>query len=383
MLLALALAAVQVAGTAAGPLYAPAEPPAAFGVNASFYRAAPGQADRMLASIEAGGIGTVREGRAGNWGEVEPSAPVDGVHHYEWATPDGVQASLAAHGLRWYAYIGLTPSWDAADASSPNGPPVASGIRDFAAYVRAFARRYGRDGTFWPAHPALPYLPVTDYELTNEPNDPALAGAWSPAELGRLTETAQAAIKSVDRRATVIPAAFSQLSDPASDKGDAGSFVAAMLKSRPGLDLDAIGLTLYRGARGSSGVPALETTLRGVRTELRAAGAGSVPIDVDEIGWIAGPNPYGVQPVTEDERAADLRAIASRWPQSNCAIRVILPFIWSDGIGNPGEVPSGFSLFTGDQGDDPTPSGSAYTWSVLRATGREWIPPGRERPEIC
>ena len=37
-------------------------------------------------------------------------------------------------------------------------------------WVEYFVRRYGYSGTFWPAHPSLPYKPVTAWEIWNEPN---------------------------------------------------------------------------------------------------------------------------------------------------------------------------------------------------------------------
>jgi hypothetical protein len=37
-------------------------------------------------------------------------------------------------------------------------------------FVWTFVQRYGRGGTFWMAHPALPYEPVTVWEVWNEPN---------------------------------------------------------------------------------------------------------------------------------------------------------------------------------------------------------------------
>ena len=382
MLLALALAAVHVAGTVVAPAYAPETPPSAFGVNASFYRAPAGDARPMLSAISAGGLGTVREGRGGNWAVAEQNPPRGRTHHYDWSTADRVQADLAAHGLRWYAYVGLTPTWDSAAVGGP--PKDAGAVRDFAAYAAAFARRYGRDGSFWKAHPGLTYLPVADYELANEPNGPAGRQAgWTPERLAAITASAGPAIKSVDPGARVIPAAFSQLGDPASDGQDAGSWVAAMLKRRRGLKIDVVGINLYRGTGGSNSVPAFESTLRGLRAELRSAGAGDAPVDIEEIGWVTRPNPYGAIPVSTDQRAANLSEIATRWPQSNCDVREILPFVWAAGIGNPGEVPAGFELFGGEHGDEPNDAGSAYTWAVQRQTGQGWLPPDRTRPEIC
>jgi hypothetical protein len=39
-------------------------------------------------------------------------------------------------------------------------------------FVWTFVQRYGRGGTFWAAHPSLPYKPVTAWEVWNEPNLP-------------------------------------------------------------------------------------------------------------------------------------------------------------------------------------------------------------------
>src|SRR4029079_8426520 len=131
-----------------------------------------------------------------------------------------------------------------------------------------------------------------------EPNGPPQLGSWSPARLAEITAAAGAAIKSVDPHATVIPAAFSQIGDPGADDQDAGSWVRAMLTHDPGLRIDAVGLNLYRGFGGSNGVPAFVCRLRDVRAELHSDGAGAAPIDVDEIGWVTGPTPYGVTPVS-------------------------------------------------------------------------------------
>jgi hypothetical protein len=381
MFLALALVAAQAASALAGPAYRSEVPPQVFGVNASFYRAPPQNAGKMLDAIGASGISTVREGRAGNWAVVEPSPPIGTRHRYLWSTPDRVQEELASHGLHWYAYVGLAPSWDSAVLGGP--PRGRRGRNDFTAYVTAFAHRYGRNGEFWRAHPRLPYLPVTDYELANEPSSPALHGAWTPAQLTRITRTAQSAIKAVDPRATVIPAAFNQTGPPDSDPGDAGSWLRAMLQLDPALRIDAVGVNLYRGAGGSGTLSAFETILREIRAELRRAGAGSVPIDVDEIGWQTRPNPLGITPVPPAERAANLSAMVTRWPLSNCKVRRLMPFIWSQGHGNPGEVPTGFALFTGEADDQPTISGAALTASIERAVGMGWLPPQRRRERIC
>ena len=47
-------------------------------------------------------------------------------------------------------------------------PPA--NLHDYAAFARAFAKRYGRGGDFWRERPEVPLVPITSYEIWNEPN---------------------------------------------------------------------------------------------------------------------------------------------------------------------------------------------------------------------
>jgi hypothetical protein len=103
------------------------------------------------------------------WPTAEPVAPAGGTHTYLWASFDAIAATLAEHGLRWFPILDYTPAWASSDGSEFGAPtdPAA-----FAAYAAAFAGRYGVGGSFWAAHPDLPALPVAEYEIWNEENNP-------------------------------------------------------------------------------------------------------------------------------------------------------------------------------------------------------------------
>jgi hypothetical protein len=47
---------------------------------------------------------------------------------------------------------------------------LKSGWGEWLEFVWTFVQRYGRGGTFWAAHPSLPYRPVTVWEVWNEEN---------------------------------------------------------------------------------------------------------------------------------------------------------------------------------------------------------------------
>ena len=91
-------------------------------------------------------------------GGAEPTAPVDGVHHYDWSFDDSIAGALAAHGLQWLPII------DYSAAVGRSRSPAAttrrrSSAADYAAYAGALAARYGAGGSFWRAHPELPARP--------------------------------------------------------------------------------------------------------------------------------------------------------------------------------------------------------------------------------
>ena len=51
-------------------------------------------------------------------------------------------------------------------------------MAQFQDFVRAAVGRYGAGGTFWREHPDVPRLPVTDWQVWNEPNSPLF---WKPS----------------------------------------------------------------------------------------------------------------------------------------------------------------------------------------------------------
>ena len=68
--------------------------------------------------------------------------------------------NVAAAGLTPAVQFANVPSWISSD---PNRPPIYSSaqIAAWQGFLTNFARRYGPKGSFWAAHPNLPYHPVT------------------------------------------------------------------------------------------------------------------------------------------------------------------------------------------------------------------------------
>ncbi|MFL5332851.1 MAG: hypothetical protein ACJ8H8_06650, partial [Geminicoccaceae bacterium] len=138
-----------------------------YGINAQNLFSLPSSSwDTHLAAMSAGGLQVVR--RDASWQTAEPTAPVNGQHTYRWSSFDTQVAAYARHHLRWLPIIDYSTTWSGVTPGVIFSRPAR--IQDYTAYATALARRYGRGGAFWRAHPDLPQLPVTKYEIWNEEN---------------------------------------------------------------------------------------------------------------------------------------------------------------------------------------------------------------------
>jgi hypothetical protein len=299
--------------------------------------------DAPLRAVRASGIHQARTDAFWMW--AEPRPPRRGVHRYDWRRLDAVATALARHRLSWLPILDYSAIWAASYRGDYHSPPRRNS--DYAAYARAFASRYGRGGSFWRSHRGLPRLPVTVYEIWNEPNNGKFF--WKPrpdaARFADMYLRARAAIHAVDDRSTVVVGGL--VAHPA--------FVRKMYAARPDLrgKVDALGWHAY--------APRVEGLLSGLR-ELRAAleleGEPDLPVHVTELGWpTGGPDPT-VLP--DPARATALETAADRLARSDCAIRAVIAYTWS----TPRHDRTGFGIRRPD--GRPGPSSKAFLRVVKR-----------------
>lgn len=214
---------------------------------------------------------------------------------YDWSLHDRIAGNLARAGLRWLPVVDLTPAWAAAPVNQPPGcegviarylPPAPGRFDDFAAYAAALAARYGANGTFWSAHPELPKLPITQYEVWNEPNVDAY---WNndpnPASYRALYDKTRAAIRAQDPAARVLVGGvvWGGTVHCAPNTPNAASWLQR-LASQPGWETDGVAMHPYGAS--AAGVVA---NVRELRRGLAAAGRPDVPLEQTEIGWALQP----------------------------------------------------------------------------------------------
>jgi hypothetical protein len=129
----------------------------------------------------------------------------------DFSAIDRVVRAATLRRLALLPVVLVAPDWDARHPGEFASPP-----RDAAPYARfvaALASRYGPRGSFWRENPALPRLPVRDWQLWNEPS---FTQFWSDqpfvADYVALLRASRKALKAVDPGARVVLAGFTSRS---------------------------------------------------------------------------------------------------------------------------------------------------------------------------
>jgi polysaccharide biosynthesis protein PslG len=312
----------------------------------SWSAAAPAHLDAMA----AGGIEVVRA--EPSWGSVEPNPPDAAGHHYVWDRPDRIVTSLAQRHLRLYGVVDYSAPWAGTQPGNFKSAPASND--DFAQFAKALAARYGTNGSFWQAHPELPYMPVHSWEIWNEENGFFWEPQPDPWRYIDLYLASRNAIRSVDPNAAAVIGGLV----PQGAEG----FVRAMFEHRPDAhgQIDAIGYHPYAGSADGS-----MALIAGFRHTLATLGEPGLPIEVTEVGW---PTAGGTGSMPDDQRAAQYRLLTDQVARSDCGVTRFIPHTWVTQERDPNTVEDWFGLFHPDA--TPTASGNAYLEASRTLEGR-------------
>jgi hypothetical protein len=207
------------------------------------------------------------------WYEIEPRRGVFDDSRY-----DQLFAGAARRRLRILPLLMDTPDWAAA---SPLTLPSSPG--DYAAYVAHVVARYGPGGSFWRAHPELPYRPATHFELWNEPFYGRFSlGGVSPARYAALVVSAVTAGRRANPRAKFLLAGVDQYDSPLAC---CSSWIDALFHARPDIGRFFDGVTVHPYLDGDpTAGDGFDRTLDEIRGRLAAHGADR-PFWITEDGW--------------------------------------------------------------------------------------------------
>jgi hypothetical protein len=340
-----------------------------YGVNVQqVFSGSPASWQPQLAAMQNGGLQLARIDA--RWENVEPDPPSGGTHHYNWALYDSIVGALAQHYIRWYPIVDYSTDWSGVIAGDDASAVAPQHVDDFGSYAFALAGRYGPGGSFWSAHPSLPAMPVTEYEIWNEENSTTFLHPqdFAPEAYADLYMSARAAIKSADPQARVIVGGLA-LGIPGVT--DEVQFLQRMAAHRPDLkgSVDGVGLHPYQRSLSDTYM-----RLAHFRRALDQVAGASVPIEITELGW-------ATTSVSEGQRAADLSALAKQLPRSDCNVDRLLPYTWLTEETNPSDPEDWFGIWNHDGSGKP--SGIAYLDAVKLMRGMTPKASPSSRVAIC
>ncbi len=331
----------------AGPI-----PPDFFGVNPIF---APTASDAQ--HMSQAGVRSVR--LFSYWGILEPQPG-----QYNWSLADSVIQNVAQAGLTPALQFADSPGWVA--PNNPNSPPIYSSaqITAWQQFLSNFVHRYGAHGSFWAAHPNLPYHPVTSYEIWNEPNLKLFwGGTPNPRDYLRLLKISTPVIKAADPSAQVIFGGLFPFPRPQYGV-KALKFLNKFFRYKGAQkSFDALSLHPY-----SYWPKLLVPTLRLFRKNLDAHHAGKKPIWITELGWATSGHDWAISPfrATEPQQAQYLTQSFNKLIKARGELRLqrIFWHCWQD---HP-DTDSNWFLEMGllRANGSPKPSYSAYQAEAQR-----------------
>jgi plastocyanin len=239
------------------------------------------------------GVGLIRQ--TFHWEQIEPSRGV-----FDFSAYDPYVTQIAAHRMQLLPILFGEPAWASsrpATGAKPGTYPPRDPA-DFAAFAAAVARRYGPGGSFWAAHPTLPYMPVTTWQVWNEPN---LRAYWpegpDPAQYTALLRATWTALRGADHTALVVTAGLTQSTTTGAMSRE--DFLNGMYAAGAKGTFNRLGVNRY--GKDDVLVPALES----LRAILSAHG-DSWGMLVSETGWATG-GPAGTATVGEPGQAMNVK----------------------------------------------------------------------------
>ena len=210
-------------------------------------------------------FGTVRSHDcAPFWSNIEPNAPVSGVHTYNWTQLDDFVNRAQTNGVQIIYTVYQTPTWASSTTAIdyygyPGGAGNPKDIANYTAFVSALATRYkGR---------------IAFYETWNEPD----IGFWSgtPGQMAALEAALAGAVRAADSSALVLAA-------PPSGGLSANplSWYDSYLAAGGGANADVLPFHLYDDTP-EQGI----AHMAAIRSLLADYGLQAKPVWNDEAGW--------------------------------------------------------------------------------------------------
>lgn len=245
--------------------------------------------------VHRGGVDTIRIPI--NWAAVQPSegAPFD------WSATDSQVSEAARTGIDVLPFLAGVPAW--AERLIPVGggvqvpahlPVKGTAKAGWVAFAKAAVARYGPHGSFWAQHFDVPFRPLRNWQVWNEPNFKFFVYKPNPAEYAQMVKITSSAIKGADPGAKVILAGlFAWPKGGNAKTGNhnwfASEFLEGLYKVRGiASKFDGIALHPY-----STKYQLLTPQIEEVRDVVKKRHDAGTGIWITELGWSSEPKTPG------------------------------------------------------------------------------------------
>jgi hypothetical protein len=219
----------------------------------------------------------------------------------DWSGLDLSIGRAAEAGLNVLPYVYGAPEWvtpsEVIDARSGNRAPrnlpvkTAAGTAAWTAFLQEVVRRYGPNGSFWAANPAIPQRAIHTWQIWNEANFKYFVARPNPAEYGKLVKVSYTAIRGVDPGGKLILGGLFVRPKEAEEKTKprralfATEFLQQMYKRTPGIKNKFVGIALHPY---TTKYQELEPDIEAVRNVLKRSGDPGKSMWITEISWSSG-----------------------------------------------------------------------------------------------
>ena len=276
--------------------------------------------EKAIAAQSRAGIGLIRY--TFDWSRIETRRG-----HYDFGFYDAAVGSAARNHMQLLAVLFNPPAF----RSSRPRRHAARGIypprhfADLGAFGAAVARRYGPDGTFWQEHGGLPKIPITSYQIWNEPNLPFY---WPPKPSPRgyvaMLKAAGPRIRAAYPGAEIVTAGMpdSRLSRPR-----LSTYLGRMYAAGARGTFDSLAINAYART-----VPKMMSLLRRARSIERRHGDSRASLWVTEMGWSdVGPGGEYKAGVAGQARLIGQAVKAFAAARRSLKLRGFVYYAWRDG----------------------------------------------------
>ena len=271
--------------------------PGAGAVPGNFWGVAPQAAPtpEQFKRLKLGGVDSVRIPI--EWGAVQASPGGE----FNWSSTDALVGGAASAGIEVLPFVTGAPSWavrpavvnGAAHSLAPQSLPVRNAAQKlgWTTFLHETVRRYGPNGAFWVANPAVPYKPIHTWQLWNEENFKYFVARPNPAEYGKLIKLSSPVIKGLDPSAKIVLGGmFAAPREASSQRKPPEAYVATrflelLYKQTPGIGSMFDGVALHPYTYDYRQLTPYIEELRDVLAANHDAGKG---LWITELGWSSG-----------------------------------------------------------------------------------------------